>query len=352
VHDERLAQRRAICIGVASFTPAEVDDAEEPDLISFSELEYAADYAAELRKALEAAGYDAERITDPTQLSAAKLGDHVERHLAHGGIAVVHVLCHGEHRPRDGLYVVGSDGRKSQRAHPESWLNEVTNIADTSLPLFLLDLCHAGAAEQHWRPPPAGSREKAWVIAAAEAHQPAYAGRLTRAATTVINEITSGYADTAETVPFVGFDVLFERIRRQVRRLALAEGGYQQDPACIPVMGAQPELDGRPIAVTASRDDTVQLWDLTTRTQIGDPLTGHPRAVYAIACTVLNGRPAAITASRNDTLWFRDLEDRRELDRIDLPGPVRAIGVAAGNAIVVAFGWDVVVLEPILGERA
>jgi hypothetical protein len=42
------------------------------------------------------------------------------------------------------------------------------------------------------------------------------AGRLARAATTVINDITSGRADLADTVPFVGFDSLFERICHQV----------------------------------------------------------------------------------------------------------------------------------------
>lgn len=59
--------------------------------------------------------------------------------------------------------------------------------------------------------------ERAWVIAATGADKPAYAGRLTRAASTVINDITSGKADLADTVPSVRFDVLFERIRKQVR---------------------------------------------------------------------------------------------------------------------------------------
>jgi hypothetical protein len=50
--------------------------------------------------------------------------------------------------------------------------------------------------------------------------------RLTRAAATVISDITSGQTDLADTVLFVGFDSLFERIRRQVRQLALDEDRY------------------------------------------------------------------------------------------------------------------------------
>lgn len=36
--------------------------------------------------------------------------------------------------------------------------------------------------------------------------------------------------------------MLFERIRKEVRALALAEDGHPQDPIATPVMGAQPEL--------------------------------------------------------------------------------------------------------------
>jgi hypothetical protein len=108
--------------------------------------------------------------------------------------------------------------------------------------LFLLDLCHAGAANRYWQPPVSGAQERAWVIAATGADGPAYAGRLTRAATTVIHGITSGEFDLAPTVRAVGFDVLFERIRKEVRTLALAEDSHLQDPMATPVMGAQPEL--------------------------------------------------------------------------------------------------------------
>ena len=59
-------------------------------------------------------------------------------------------------------------------------------------------------------------------------------------------------------------------------------------------------LDDRPVAVTAGGDGTVRIWDLSTRTAIGDPLTGHTSGVTAVACTTSTAArsrsPAATTA--------------------------------------------------------
>ena len=63
--------------------------------------------------------------------------------------------------------------------------------------------------------------------------------------------------------------------------------------------GRSPVLpDGRPVASPAASDDTVRVWDLTTGTPIGDPLTGHTSWVNAVAALVLpDGRPVAVTGS-------------------------------------------------------
>ncbi|GAA1468851.1 caspase family protein [Microbacterium thalassium] len=66
-------------------------------------------------------------------------------------------------------------------------------------------------------------------------------------------------------------------------------------------------LDGRPTAVTASHDDRVRIWDLTTGQPIGEPLTGHTNTVYAVACTTLGGHPAAVTGGWDRTVRIWDL---------------------------------------------
>ncbi|MFD0260465.1 caspase family protein, partial [Kitasatospora indigofera] len=66
-------------------------------------------------------------------------------------------------------------------------------------------------------------------------------------------------------------------------------------------------LDGRPVAVTGSWDDTVRVWDLTTGRAVGNPLTGHNGAVEAVACSMLDGRPVAVTGSWDDTVRVWDL---------------------------------------------
>ncbi len=72
--------------------------------------------------------------------------------------------------------------------------------------------------------------------------------------------------------------------------------------------------DGRPVAVTGSDDDTVRVWDLTTGTQIGAPLTGHTSSVRAVAARALpDGRPVAVTASDDDTVRVWDLTTGTQL---------------------------------------
>ena len=40
---------------------------------------------------------------------------------------------------------------------------------------------------------------------------------------------------------------------------------------------AAAELDGRPVVISGSSDDTVRVWDLATGAPVGDPFTGHTR---------------------------------------------------------------------------
>jgi WD40 repeat protein len=59
--------------------------------------------------------------------------------------------------------------------------------------------------------------------------------------------------------------------------------------------------------VTGGEDETVRLWDLTTRSAIGRPLLGHTGWVTSIAVTELDGRTIAVTGSEDHTLRIWDL---------------------------------------------
>ncbi|MEU2514477.1 hypothetical protein ABZ582_21120, partial [Streptomyces syringium] len=48
---------------------------------------------------------------------------------------------------------------------------------------------------------------------------------------------------------------------------------------------AYTELDGRPVAVTGSDDETLRVWDLRTGRPVGEPMTGHTGTVWEVACT-------------------------------------------------------------------
>ena len=66
-------------------------------------------------------------------------------------------------------------------------------------------------------------------------------------------------------------------------------------------------LDGRPVTVTGSNDQTVRIWDLATGQPIGRPLIGHTGPVTAVACTTLDGRPVTVTGSNDQTVRIWDL---------------------------------------------
>src|SRR3712207_8651787 len=61
--------------------------------------------------------------------------------------SVVHVLSHGEYTADGGVYVVGSDGKRSRGTRLEDWRIAVSDDVDAPLTLFLLDLCHARSEE-------------------------------------------------------------------------------------------------------------------------------------------------------------------------------------------------------------
>ena len=67
-----------------------------------------------------------------------------------------------------------------------------------------------------------------------------------------------------------------------------------------------PLPDGRTLLAAGSANGTVRLWDPTTGTPVGDPLTGHTKSVLAVAAVLLpDGRTLLATGSDDRTvrLW-------------------------------------------------
>ncbi|MEU2673125.1 hypothetical protein ABZ622_30545 [Streptomyces sp. NPDC007164] len=101
-------------------------------------------------------------------------------------------------------------------------------------------------------------------------------------------------------------------------------------------------------AVTGSDDGTVRVWDLTTREQVGEPLTGHDDEVGAVATGVVDGRPVAVTGSDDGTVRVWDLSTYRQTGpALTFPAPVKAVAVTPHNThLTVAFGHDIATLSP------
>ncbi|MFD6071867.1 AAA family ATPase [Amycolatopsis lurida] len=109
-------------------------------------------------------------------------------------------------------------------------------------------------------------------------------------------------------------------------------------------------VNGKPVAVTGSDEETVRVWDLTDGTLL-TTLTGHPGGVRAVACTTINGQPVAVTGGEEETARVWDLSDGTLLTT--LPGhrncvwavacmTINGRPVAVTNDKETARVWDLV----------
>lgn len=104
-----------------------------------------------------------------------------------------------------------------------------------------------------------------------------------------------------------------------------------------PVKSVAVSSDGR-LALTASFDYSIILWDLATQSPRAE-LEGHDAAVNAV--TFLPGDRQALSASDDGTVALWDLENGKALSRLEgHSGKVVAIAVSPDGRLAASAGWD------------
>ncbi|HEY3480337.1 MAG TPA: hypothetical protein VGL02_15680 [Streptomyces sp.] len=104
-------------------------------------------------------------------------------------------------------------------------------------------------------------------------------------------------------------------------------------------------LDGRPAALVASAGHgRVELWDLSTRTHLGLPLTGHSQTVRGTATASLKGRHLAVTGGDDRSVRVWDLDGGQEAagQRVGHAASVQEVTTAVvdGRSVVISAAAD------------
>ncbi|GGL04934.1 WD40 repeat domain-containing serine/threonine protein kinase [Planomonospora parontospora] len=131
-----------------------------------------------------------------------------------------------------------------------------------------------------------------------------------------------------------------------VRVWNLATGRQVREPITDPAgpitSVAVTELDGRPVVVTGGFGESMRIWDLTTGEQVGSPL--QVSEIFALAVTELNGRPVVVTGDGEGTVQVWDLATGKQLGQSfkGHTGAVSALVVTELNSrpVVVTGSFD------------
>jgi WD40 repeat protein len=238
-------RREALCAGVPTFArPPHLDpDDEAPSALTFVHQRIHA-----LTEALTALGYACTAITgtdDGEPLHAAQLGARTRATLRGPGpaeVRIVRVISHGEPLPT-ALYALGADGVHHPDTQINAWLSDVEDFPGRPPTLFLLDLCHSGAAARlPWQTGAMDGTNRAWVIAASQPHQPAFEGRFTQAVADVLTAVARKELRVDRAHRYLDLGWLITRIRTRTLELAHDSGGNEQDVSGTAVTGSYPEL--------------------------------------------------------------------------------------------------------------
>jgi hypothetical protein len=170
---------------------------------------------------------------------------------------VVHLLTHGQQGSGQGvLYVLGPDRAEVQTSVGE-WLNRAEKRGGECGPvLFVLDVCHAGAAVGYQlKQLVDAERQRAWVLAAASGADPAYDGRLSRALTRALDKFRSGALQVDQSVRYIPLRRLFNEVDQMVRELSRGSFEQQVHSSYVPLHVDIDQLQFFPNPGWIPRDD-------------------------------------------------------------------------------------------------
>lgn len=223
------AKRVALSVGLS--VAAQYEDG----VLALGELDPLDDapvHAASVSEALGRFGYT--ETWHPGE--AADLGEKVRNAVRCGDtqVLVVHIVAHGrlaETGERD-LHVVASDG--TDLDDPVStWISLIESHPTKPRPLtlFILDLCHSGAAATlPWHLQMQVGDRRAWVIAASGREDKAFGYRLSRATAMVLGQYLEGTLAVDPSYQYIPLPTIAQEIAREVTQLSKAEG-YAQEVA-------------------------------------------------------------------------------------------------------------------------
>jgi WD40 repeat protein len=127
------------------------------------------------------------------------------------------------------------------------------------------------------------------------------------------------------------------KLSKALRDTLVGHSGPVNDVTCATVKG-------REVAVSAGRDGTVRIWDLSSAEQVGHSLTGHRGPIDSIAAAVLAGGPVAVSGGRDGTVRIWDLTQGEQLGAslTKVTGPVTALacGSIDGRTVVLVGDRD------------
>ncbi|MFD7876994.1 hypothetical protein ACFV5G_23325 [Streptomyces sp. NPDC059766] len=231
------------------------DEGGVPPLDALHPLDEAPHHAKSVARLLERFGYaprpcadqdgEGEGDTDP--------GGAIRRAVTSREISVliVHVVAHGRlaKQGERGLHVVGPDGMNLDDP-VSAWISLIESHhheKSRPLTLFILDLCHSGAAAVlPWHQEMRADDRRAWVIAASGREDKAYDYRLSRATATVLKQYLDGTLRVDPSLRHIPLPTVGNEISRVVTELGKGAGGPQRIEVSRAPFTALRDLDSLP----------------------------------------------------------------------------------------------------------